>query len=88
MSALSHQEIEDIIRDVQRRLDSRRSASGIALTVPEGAYRQEDEWLTVVVRPRENGVRAYDYVETLVEVDDELRRDVVEKVVLVPAMAD
>ncbi len=88
MSALSDEAVQRILDDVRKKLKARAVRSGVSLELAEGGYRQGDDWLEVVVRPMESGVRAYDYVEELVAVEDELRREGVEKVVLVPALTE
>jgi hypothetical protein len=84
----SEQEIQRIVKQVQSRLDARRGATGLSLKVPKGGYREDDEWLHVIVAPVKNGVRAYDYVEALGEIESDLRDSGIDHVLLVPAMAD
>lgn len=82
-------EISAILADVQTRLNAKRGSNGIDLRVPQDGYLQEDDWLNVIVSPTAtNGVRAYQFVDTLSEVEKELRDSGVENVLLVPALAD
>jgi hypothetical protein len=81
-------EIDSIIRDVQARLDVKRQANGLALHVPPDGYLQDEDWLSVIVEPDVPGVRAYDYVDALGALERDLRKSGIEKVVLVPALAD
>lgn len=79
-------QIQQIVKEVQTRLDARRNETGLALAVEKNGYTQDDNWLHVVVSPTKNGIRAYDYVEALSDVERELREAGIEQVVLVPAL--
>ena len=82
-------QIDAVIQDIRSRLDARREANGMALHVPPGGYEQHEDWLSVIVRPDQQGaVRAYDYVEALHEIDREMRGCGIDHVVLVPAIVD
>ncbi len=81
-------EIDTIVKDVQSRLDAKGKITGVELSVPPGGYVEDDTWLNIIVTPASNGVRAYQYVEALSEVEQELRDSGVDHVLLVPAMAD
>jgi hypothetical protein len=87
MSA-TDQSIESVLRLVQEKLNAKRDATGLHLQIPEGGYRRDEDWIEIIVRPAQNGIRAYDYVDALVEVEDELRKEGYSKILLVPAMAD
>ena len=84
----SQAEIDTIVKDVQSRLDARRQVTGMQLQVPKDGYVEYDPWLNIIVTATANGVRAYQYVEALSEVEKELRDNGVDHVLLVPAMAD
>jgi hypothetical protein len=81
-------EVDAIIREVRTRLEDRRQATGMDLHVPPDGYVQDDDWLSVIVTPVAPGMRAYQYVEALGELERELRNRGVDHVLLVPAMAD
>jgi hypothetical protein len=72
MSDWTQDKIEKLIKDVQTRLNAKRRPTGIALKVAQSGYRQDDDWLYLVVTPEKENVRVYDYVEALGEVEDEL----------------
>jgi len=65
-------DIERLRKDIQRSLDERTAKLGFALKVIEET-RQMDEWLTFIVVPDGQGVRAYDYAHTLTLVEEELQ---------------
>jgi len=88
MKAKPRDDVRKILKRVQQRLDEKRSASGIALKVAKNGYSNDDDWLRVIVTPAAKGVRTYDYVETLSEVERELRQEGLDHVVLVPAIED
>ena len=88
MTTPTQTQVNTILKDVQDRLDRRRDSSGIDLTVNVDATRCDDDWLYVVVTPAQQGVRAYDYVQTLSAVEKELRQNHIEKVLLVAAIED
>jgi hypothetical protein len=81
-------DIQDILRQVRSKLDAQKIQKGVALQVAKDGFVEDDDWLSVVVSPAAKGIRAYDYVEILGQVEKELRDDGVDHVVLVPAMAD
>jgi hypothetical protein len=88
MTLLTDDQVHAIVNDIQERLNTKKLFRGVALHVPEGGYRQDDDWLVVVVAPEKPGIRAYDYVEVLGEVERELKESGVRNVILVPEMAD
>lgn len=89
MTTFTESGIQGIISDVQRRLNEKRATSGVDLKVPMAdAHRVDGDWLYIVVAPAKAGVRAYDYVSVLGDVEKELRADGTDKVMLVPALED
>ncbi len=80
-------EIDLILKNVQAKLDARSNRSKVPLKV-QPDYLVDDDWLNIVVIPDGPGMRAYEYVETLGEVQKELRADGVDHVLLVPSAAD
>lgn len=88
MTLLTDNQIQEIVADIQGRLNARKASGGPALHVPQDGYRQDDDWLVVVVAPEEPGIRAYDYVQVLSDVERGLKESGKDHVLLVPAMAD
>ncbi len=88
MSALTDADIEHVLDRVQARLDEKRQATGVALTVPRGAFRRDNDWLLVTVAPADESVGTNEYVELLGEVEDELHGEGLDHVLLVVALAD
>lgn len=88
MSTMTADDLNSVLQKVQEKLTAKEQKSGISLTVSREASRQEDDWLYVVVSPARDGIRAYDYVSTLGEVERELRQEGISHVLLVPAIAD
>lgn len=81
-------EIDAILQRIRTHLDARRSATGMELRVPSKGYVQDDPWLTVIVEPAVAGMRAYQFVDALSDLEKELRDDGVDNVFLVPAIPD
>lgn len=77
---------QDLMADIQRRLDQRRDRFGVGLQA--GACKEDGDWHIVVVTPVAPGVRAYDYTQVLSEVEQELCEAGMDRVVLVPALDD
>jgi hypothetical protein len=88
MSTLTADDVKSVLGTVQEKLAAKEKQSGIPLSVSSEASRQEDDWLYVVVAPTRQGIRAYDYVAILSEVERELHQQGLEHVLLVPAMPD
>lgn len=81
-------QIDTVIRDVQRLLDAHRRSTGIGLQVPPDGYVEDDPYLSVLVTPTDAGLRASEYVESLGDVERQLRTSGVPNVLLVPALVD
>lgn len=81
-------EINTIVHDIQMKLDARHRAGGPNLRVPPDGFMEEDDWLNVIVEPIAAGIGAYQYVQALGEVEQELRAEGMQHVLLVPALAD
>lgn len=81
-------EIDAILQNVQQKLVTKKNATGLALRVPAGGYVQNDDWLSIIVEPETAGMRAFQYVDALGEIEDELRDGGLEKVVIVPAIVE
>lgn len=84
----THAEIDTIVRDIQSKLNARHLAGGPDLRIPPDGFSEEDDWLNVIVEPAGPGVRAYQYVQTLGDVERELHADGMRHVLLLPAVAD
>ena len=84
----TRQEIQNILKDVQQRLDVKKNQTGVALHVPQDGYVEEDDWLNIIVAPDKPGVRAHQYVEALGEIERELQASGLKQVLLVPALAE
>jgi hypothetical protein len=72
--------------EAQKLLNShargRRYHLKVEVIQPEGS------WTYVVVAPERTGMRAYDYVDALNDVEDELRKRKYTNVILLPAIPD
>ena len=90
MSAGTPANIQGMIEKLRGLLDklNKRSGNGIHLTIEDGAYLEEGGWVYLIVTPSESGARVYEYVALLNELEQELRKDVGEHVLLVPAAPD
>lgn len=90
MSAETPARIQDMIDKLRGLLDkvNKRSGDGIQLTIEDGAYVEEGGWVHLIVTPSKAGARVYEYVALLNELEGELRKDVGEQVLLVPAALD
>ena len=81
-------EIEGVIRQTRAELDEARRAGGMALHIPTDGYQQDGDWLNILVVPDQEGVRAYQYVDALGQLERRLRAAGVQCVLLVPAIED
>lgn len=87
MKFWTQKKIMEVEKNIQKRLDGMRGLSRIPLKI--AAHRLEDDWLCIAVTPLRPGIRAYDYVETLVKVENEVKKEKkIENLVLVPAFGD
>lgn len=71
MSKTAVPNIDKIRNRVQTLLDSKCKERDFRLEV--SGHGTDEEWVLVVVEPTESGIRAYDYVEILSEVEKDLR---------------
>jgi hypothetical protein len=88
MSTMTSGDVKSILGIIQEKLAQRAKRSGIVLNVSSEASRQEDDLLIVVISPALPGVRAYDFVSTLGDVERELKEQGMQNVLLVPALTD
>jgi len=88
MTNVNTDNIKDILKQVQTLLNAKRDKCKVQLQVTDSGYTVDDDWINIVVTPKKEGVRAYDYVQVLSEVERELREKGIERVLLVPAIAD
>lgn len=86
MTTRTHPEPAEAIAALRELLASARTE--MPLTVEEQGYVVEGEWLHLIVKPVREGVRAHEYVDTLGELERQLRERVGPNVLLVPAMPD
>ena len=90
MNAETPANIRSMIEKLRGLLDrlNRQSGNGIHLTIEDDAYLEEGGWVYLIVTPAESGARVCEYVTLLNELEQELRRDVGDRVLLVPAAPD
>ena len=88
MSNATVSNIPDLLKEIQQLLDAKCRRRKFRLKVAANGYREDDDWIVIAVPPTKPGIRAYEYVEILSEVEKELRARGIEKVVLVPVLAD
>ena len=79
------QQIDPIVKKIERRL-AQAEARGIHLKVLSS--KLDDDWLYVVVVPKQAGVRASDHAQLMSEIERQLRAEGDERVLLVPALDD
>jgi hypothetical protein len=77
---------DDIRRLVQRHLDARQP-NGFRLTILARAIRQDADWWYVPVVPDREDVRSHEYAEALASVEDVLREEGL-NVLLVPGVTE
>ena len=75
------------ILDSVRGLLSKGERRGVPLKIEED-YQLEDDWLYLCVTPTKKGVRALDYAEVLGEIEDDLRKEGYDRVLLVPTLSE
>lgn len=88
---ITQNDVPKVLALVRGRLDAMRAEGRAPLQVEERDYRVEDEWLYVVVAPSKPGIRASDYAQVMVDVEQELRETeggIIDNVLLVPAIPD
>jgi hypothetical protein len=88
MSRAAVPNVAELVKEVQSLLDAKCKRRGFRLEVPPDGCRIDGDWINIVVTPTKAGIRAYDYVEILSEVEKELRARGQEHVLLVPARVD
>ena len=79
------QQIDPIVQKIEQQLKA-AEARGIHLKVSDS--KLDDDWLYVVVVPKQAGVRASDHAQLMSEIERNLRADGDERVLLVPALDD
>jgi hypothetical protein len=75
------QQIDPIIKKIEQA-----EVKGIHLKV--SGSKLDDDWLYVVVVPKQAGVRASDHAELMSRIERQLRAEGDERVLLVPALDD
>lgn len=88
MSKTTASDIAELRNEAQSLLDAKCKRRNFRLVIPDDGYTVDGDWINIVVSPSKTGIRAYDYVEILSEVEKELRTRGHEHVLLVPALAD
>lgn len=83
---ITSNQIGGVVRQVQTRLDAKGRERSIELRVEEQDYRLEDDWLYISITPTAPGYRVADYAEILGEIEQELRLEGIDNVLLVPAI--
>ena len=82
-------DLDTLVPHIQELLNNATKSFPFTLRVDRDAIRpDEEDWYYVVVAPDKGEVRAYDYVETLEIVENQLRAEGCEKIILVPALPD
>ena len=71
-----------------RELLRKQSGNGVPLVIADDGYVEEGGWVYLILTPAKPGVRAYEYVERLNELECELRKEVDGNILLVPAAPD
>jgi hypothetical protein len=79
------QQIDPIVKKVEHLL-TQAEARGIHLKV--SGSKLDDDWLYVVVVPKQAGVRASDHAQLMSQIERQLRADGDDRVLLVPALDD
>ena len=85
---MTQNQIQSLVQQARQELQKRAQSGGVALKIDNDGYRVDDDWLYIVVSPTKPGIRAYDYVEMLSDVERSLKQQGANKVLLVPALAD
>lgn len=72
-----------------RELLKKQSQNGVTLSVADDGYVDEGSWIYLIVKPDKPGIRAYEYVERLNDLEAELRTMVGDNnLTVVPAVPD
>lgn len=72
-----------------RGLLKQQSCNGVSLSIADDGYVEEGGWVYLIVTPDTPGIRAYEYVERLNDLEAELRKVVGDNdVTVVPAVPD
>jgi hypothetical protein len=79
------QQIDPIVKKIEKQL-AQAETRGIHLKVSNS--KLDDDWLYVVVVPKQAGVRASDHAQLMSEIERKLRADGDDRVLLVPALDD
>ena len=77
------QQIDPIVKKIEQQL-AQAEARGVYLKVSDS--KLDDDWLYVVVVPKQAGVRASDHARLMSEIERTLRAGGDDRVLLVPAL--
>ncbi len=78
------QKSEIVDRVKARLVDAEREGVHLKVT----GDKLDDDWLYIVVEPAKAGVRASDHANLMSKIEQELRTDGIDQVLLVPALED
>jgi hypothetical protein len=79
------QEVRPIVEKVEQLL---AEAEGRGIHLKVSNHNLDDDWLYVVVVPKQAGVRASDHAQLMSQIERKLRTDGDDRVLLVPALDD
>lgn len=79
------EQVARIVERVETLLQERNKRLAYNLAVPQDGWVQEGEWVNVLVAPDRAGVRGSEFAEVLGAIDEQLRQEGIENVLLVPA---
>jgi hypothetical protein len=85
---LTMQDVPRAIEEVKRQLAAKEDEKHLGLTLHEREYRLEDEWLYLLVTSIRPGIHADEYAQALDEVEQQLRREGFDHVLLLPMLEE
>jgi hypothetical protein len=88
MSTSIRRTTQEALDALGRLLRERQQQRDPDMYVPEAAWVEDGEYLTIAVQPVQEGIRAYDYVQELDKIERELHEAGFTNVILVPAIVD
>lgn len=80
------QQVDHIVKKVEQQLAEAADAQGIHLKVSDS--KLDDDWLYIVVVPGQPGGHASDHARLMSRIEQQLRADGADRVLLVPALDD
>jgi hypothetical protein len=88
MSITIKHDIQRTLKAIENEIALVKKKTGLSLHLVKGGHEEDDGWLHVVVQPTRKGVRAYDYVEALSEIENAIKKKGFDQVLVLPALAD